>query len=91
MAACTIARIPKLGHELVPALRNVSVVDTDLGWARRESVPGQGGYDDIEILKDRQHVHVIKKTAGQPCVRISGTPRPDAARRYTKWMPRQMK
>src|SRR5438477_7674289 len=31
--------IPKLGHQPVPALRDVSVVDSDLGWAQRESSP----------------------------------------------------
>src|SRR5437870_4507650 len=49
-------------------LRDVSVVDSDLGWAQRESIPRQGGYDHVEVLEHRQHVHVIEETAG-PAVR----------------------
>ena len=68
ITARTIAGIPKLRHEPVPALRDVPVVDADLGWTRRESIPGQGGYDHVEVLEHRQHVHVIEETAG-PAVR----------------------
>src|SRR5436853_3458374 len=45
-------------------LRDVSVVDSDLGWAQRESIPRQGGYDNVEVLEHRQHVHVVEETAG---------------------------
>src|SRR5271157_1209443 len=68
IAARTIAGIPKLGHEPVPALRDVLVIDADLGWAQRESIAGQGGHDHVEVLKHRQHVHVVEETA-RPAVR----------------------
>jgi hypothetical protein len=68
IAARTIAGIPKFGHEPMPALRNVSVVDADLGWARRESIPWQGGHDHVEVLEHRQNVQVVEETAG-PAVR----------------------
>src|SRR4029077_10211354 len=42
----------------------VPVVDPDLGWARRESVPGQRGHDHVEVLEHRQHVQVVEETAG---------------------------
>src|SRR5580658_2736008 len=64
VTASTIAGIPKLRHEPVPALRDVPIVDADLGWTRRETIPGQGGYDHVEVLEHRQHLHVIEETAG---------------------------
>src|SRR5262245_51382180 len=68
IAARTIAGIPKFGHEPVPALGDVPVVDADLGWARRESIPWQGGHDHVEVLEHRHHVQVVEETAG-PAVR----------------------
>ena len=62
VAARAIARISKLRHELVPAFRDVSIVDADLGWTRRESISGQGRDDQVEILEHRQHVHVIEES-----------------------------
>src|ERR1700723_1800406 len=64
ITARTIAGISKLRHEPVPALRDVSVVDADLGWTRRETIPRQRGYDHVEELEHRQHLDVIKETAG---------------------------
>src|SRR5262245_58162772 len=68
IAARTMAGIAKFGHEPVPALCDVPVVDADLGWARRESIPWQGGHNHVEVLEHRQHVHVVEETAG-PAVR----------------------
>src|ERR1700685_4352095 len=68
ITARTIAGISKLRHEPVPELRDVPVVDADLGWARRETIAGQGGYDHVKVHKQWQHVHVIEETAG-PAVR----------------------
>src|SRR5271165_2600227 len=63
IATRPIAGIAELRHKLVPALRDVSIVDTDLGWTRRKSISGQGGYDQVEIIEHRQHIHIIKETA----------------------------
>src|SRR5262249_10652220 len=41
-----------------------SVIDTDLGGARRKSIPGQRRHDHIEIPEHRQHVNVIEEAAG---------------------------
>ncbi len=68
VAARTIAGIPKLRHEAMPTFRDVPVVDADLGRTRRESIPGQGGYDHVEVFEHRQHVHVVEEAAG-PAVR----------------------
>src|SRR5262245_60197847 len=68
IAPRTIAGIPKFLHEPVPALRDVPVVDANLAWARRESIPWQGGHDHVEVLEHRQHVQVVEETAG-PSVR----------------------
>src|SRR5580704_12438952 len=68
ITARTIAGIPKLGHEPVPALRDVPVVNADLEWTRRETIPRQGRYDHVKVLEHRQHIHVIEETAG-PAVR----------------------
>ena len=68
IAARTIAGIPQFGHEPVPALRDVPVIDADLRWARRESIPGQRGHDHVEVLEHWQHVQVVEETAG-PAVR----------------------
>src|SRR5262249_58046889 len=59
-----VVRIAKFGHELVPALRNVSIVDAYFRWTRRKSIPRQRWYDHIEILEHRQHIHVIEEAAG---------------------------
>src|SRR5271165_2984295 len=56
ITARTIAGIPKLRHEPVPALRDVPVVDADLEWTRRETIPRQGGYDHVEVLEHQRHV-----------------------------------
>src|SRR5215469_10584328 len=66
IAARSIAGIPEFGHEPVPALRDVAVVDAHLGWAWRESIPRKGGHDYVEVLEHRQHVHVIEETARPP-------------------------
>src|SRR5205807_6697900 len=68
ITARTVAGISKLRHEPVPALRDVPVVDADLGWTRRETISRQGGHDHVEVLEHRQHADVIKETAG-PAVR----------------------
>src|SRR5215469_13554055 len=49
---------------MVPAFRNIAIVDTDLSWATRESVSGQRGHDYVELIEDRQHIHIIEETAG---------------------------
>src|SRR5215831_7061752 len=64
IAACTIGGISKLRHEAVPTFRDVPVVDADLGWTRRESIPRQGGYNHVEVFEHRQQVHVVEEAAG---------------------------
>jgi len=49
ITARSIAGIPKLRHEPVPTLGDVPIVDADLGWTRRETIPGQGGYDHVKV------------------------------------------
>src|SRR5437868_15036576 len=68
VAARSIAGIPKLGHELMPALRDVAIIDADLRWTRRKSISGQGRYDDVEVAEHRQHVHIVEEAA-RPAVR----------------------
>src|SRR5947209_1457383 len=68
VAARSIAGIPELGHELMPALRDVAIIDADLGWTRRKSVSGQRRYDYVEVAEHRQHVHIVEETA-RPAVR----------------------
>src|SRR5258708_5317635 len=68
VAARSIAGIPKLGHELMPALRDVAIIDVDLGWTRRKSISGQGRYDYVEVAEHRQHVHIVEETA-RPAMR----------------------
>src|SRR5947208_2073074 len=68
VAARSIAGIPELGHELMPALRHVAIIDADLGWTRRKSISGQGRYDYVEVAEHRQHVHIVEETA-RPAVR----------------------
>src|SRR4051812_37492964 len=67
-ASRTIAGIPELGHEPVPALRDIPVGNADFWWTRRKTIPRQGGYDHVKVLEHRQHVHVVEETAG-PAVR----------------------
>jgi hypothetical protein len=64
VTARTIAGVPKFGHQTVPALRDVAVVDPNYGRSWRESIPRQGGHDQIEVLKHRQHLHVVEETTG---------------------------
>src|SRR5689334_2131354 len=64
VTACGVLRIPQLGHQFVPALRNIPIVDADFKGTLRESVPGQRGYDDIEIREHRQHIDIVEETAG---------------------------
>src|SRR5215472_2484667 len=52
----------------MPALRNIPVVDADLGWAGRECIPGQRRNNHVEVLQHRQHFQVVKETA-RPAVR----------------------
>src|SRR5205823_4224284 len=66
VAARSIAGIPELGHELMPALRNVAIIDADLGWTRRKSISGQGRYDYVEVAEHRQHVHIVEETTRPP-------------------------
>src|SRR5207248_7003209 len=68
VAARSIAGIPKLGHELMPALRDVAIIDADLRWTRRKSISGQGRYDYVEVAEHRQHIHIVEETA-RPAVR----------------------
>src|SRR5439155_11032553 len=63
VAARSIAGIPKLGHELMPALRDVAIIDADLGWTRRKPISGQGRYHYVEVAEHRQHVHIVEETA----------------------------
>ena len=80
IAARTVAGIPKLRHEPVPALRDVPVVDAGLGWTRRKSIAGQRGDDHIKVFKHRQYINVIEKTAG-PAVREDERQPPARCRR----------
>ncbi len=63
-AARTIAGISERGHQPVPALGHVSVVDANLGRARRKAISGQGRHDHVELFKHWQHVDIVEKTAG---------------------------
>src|SRR6202000_2327573 len=63
IASRPIPVVAKLRHELVPAFRDVSIVDSDLGWTTRESISGQGGDNYIEIAEHRQKAHIIEKSA----------------------------
>src|SRR5437762_10523393 len=63
VAARSVARISKLGHEPVPTLRDVAIIDADLGWTRRKSISGQRRYDYVEVAEHRQHVHIFEETA----------------------------
>src|SRR5277367_3907839 len=91
VATRPIARVAKLRHDLVPPFRDVSIVDTDLGWMRRESISGQRRDDQVEIIEHRQHVHIIEESARPAVCEDGGIRRPEAARLYTKWMPSQVK
>src|SRR5881392_381389 len=68
VAARSITGIPKLGHELMPAFRDVTIIDADLGWTRRKSIAGQGRYDYVEVAEHRQHFDIVEETA-RPAVR----------------------
>src|SRR5438094_444921 len=63
VAARSIAGVPELGHEPMPALRDVAIIDADLGWPRRKSISGQGRYDYFEVAEHRQHFDIVEKTA----------------------------
>jgi hypothetical protein len=52
----------------MPALRDVSVIDSNLWWPGRKSISGQRGYDYIEVSKHWKHVQVVEKAA-RPSVR----------------------
>src|SRR5215472_1890425 len=52
----------------MPALRNIPVVDADLRWAGRESIPGQRRNDHVEVLQHRQQFQIVKESAW-PAVR----------------------
>jgi hypothetical protein len=64
VAIGAIAGISEHGHEPMPALRDVPIVDADLVRAGRESIAGQGGYDQIEVFEQGQHTDKIEEAAG---------------------------
>src|SRR5207247_1416902 len=49
--------------EQMPALRDVAIIDADLGWTWRKSISGQGRYHYVEVAEHRQHVHIVQETA----------------------------
>src|SRR5262245_15232352 len=68
VAARSKTGIAKLRHEAMPTLRDVAIIDADLGWTRRKSISWQGRYDYVEVTEHRQHVYIVEETA-RPAVR----------------------